>query len=442
MRGVISRILLTFLLGILILSMIPLGNCAELCRMKTLADGYFYIPDLPNINSIQILQYREDDYLIGDCRPTPIDGKIDLKDYNWISTKYGTNEGDANWDYMADIDPDRKCDLKDISKVSNNYGRVGSYSYDVDSLTVEWSNGQIDNVPSDGKLAVPDGVTYFYVKKNGNGVNAYVIFSDEELVTKEWHDIETWNLVFNAMNWNTVEDWNLIFKTMRWCSVEQWNLIFKATQWQNVESWVSTFNTLSWHSIETWNNILKTMIFHRIEVWNTPLSIIIGPGGKLFKFQYSILFSRITLTVKETVNYVFLGRLTHRFSVYLKNDYMKNISATVYALTYKLPENQTITSFNETLVLPAFSETRKTYNVTLPVESGTFITEVKTEYLNPYSLQKEYRIEIIETEIPDIYPVVRIVVIISIILLAVFIGKKVYDKFAYEKVEEMEVELI
>jgi hypothetical protein len=257
--------------------------------MHTLADGYFYIPNLPNINSVQLLQYRNDSYLEGDCQPTPIDGNVDLKDYYFVTGKYGTYEGDSDWDYMADIVPDRTCDLKDVTKVSYNYGQTGSYLYDVETLQVEWSNGQTDNVPSDGKLAVPEGVTYFYVKKNGSGVHAYIIFSDEELVTKQWHDMDLLIFTLTTRQWNPIDSLNFNISTKAWFTLDTLPFNILTRQWHPLDMLNFTILTKAWNVLDSLIFDIQTKTWHPLDWLNFNLTVL-SPTSKIPILFIGIIF--------------------------------------------------------------------------------------------------------------------------------------------------------
>jgi len=169
-----------------------------LCALKGCADGYFYIPTLgPFFNgepgppkSLKIELLFDNPKLAGDqtggTSPYPElanypDGKVDLKDYNWMQYQYGKNEGMVGWDYMSDVVPDRKCDLKDLNTVANNYGGVGSYSNDLSGVTVHFDTGETETPNGDGFVNIPDGATEFHVKKNGSPIGAMVTFWKEPL---------------------------------------------------------------------------------------------------------------------------------------------------------------------------------------------------------------------------------------------------------------------
>ena len=55
------------------------------------------------------------------------DGKVDIRDVAFVATRFGTQEGDPNWDPKADLTgpentPDGKVDIRDIALVASHYG--------------------------------------------------------------------------------------------------------------------------------------------------------------------------------------------------------------------------------------------------------------------------------------------------------------------------------
>ena len=173
-----------------------------LCGMKTLTDGYFYVPTLGPFfggetgppKSLKVELLFDDPGLEGDqCGGTPPydvmnvwpDGNVELDDVYFINGHYGESEGDSTWDYMADVVADKMVDLADYYKASNNYGYVGSYITDLTGVTIEFDTGDVKEPDENGFVNIPDGATYFYVKKNGAAIGALITFWKEPLVTYE-----------------------------------------------------------------------------------------------------------------------------------------------------------------------------------------------------------------------------------------------------------------
>ncbi|RLI83298.1 hypothetical protein DRP04_01835 [Archaeoglobales archaeon] len=168
--------------------------------MKTRVDGYFYVPTLGPFlggetgppRSLKVELLFDDEGLEGDQTggesPYPElahwpDSKVDVRDANFISSVYGTSEGDTDWDYMGDINADKKVDVKDQYIVQGNYGNVGTYITDLSGVTIEFDSGEVYEPDPDGFVNIPEGATSFYVKKNGAAIGALITFWKEPLVT-------------------------------------------------------------------------------------------------------------------------------------------------------------------------------------------------------------------------------------------------------------------
>jgi hypothetical protein len=52
------------------------------------------------------------------------DGKVDVTDVGYVSSKFGTREGGLNWDYLADITHDGKVDIQDLARTSGSFGKL------------------------------------------------------------------------------------------------------------------------------------------------------------------------------------------------------------------------------------------------------------------------------------------------------------------------------
>ncbi|MEM2386105.1 MAG: Ig-like domain-containing protein [Candidatus Bathyarchaeia archaeon] len=171
-----------------------------LCAMKTRVNGYFYVPKLgPFLGgatgppaSMKIELLFSDSGIEGDqtggTSPYPQlttwpDGRVDAKDLGFVSAKYGTVEGHANWDYMADIAADKVCDSKDNAIVNRNYGKVGSYITDLADVTVTFDTGEVYAPNAEGFVNIPSAANSFYVYKAGVAIGAMVTFWKEPAVT-------------------------------------------------------------------------------------------------------------------------------------------------------------------------------------------------------------------------------------------------------------------
>jgi len=165
------------------------------CAIKGGTNGYIYVPNLP-VKTLKIQLWCNDSNpsrmqgdQTGGTSPYPNipeypDGAVALKDFYFIQTYYGGNEGGTTWNYMADCVPDRTIDLKDVNTVQNNYGQSGgSYSSDLTGIKVVFSNGTTGYPNAEGFVSIPSGATYFYVYKDNTPVMALVYFFAEELVT-------------------------------------------------------------------------------------------------------------------------------------------------------------------------------------------------------------------------------------------------------------------
>lgn len=150
------------------------------CAMKTRTDGYFYIPSIAS-GLLRILILFDDSNVTGDQRgyvgeifQLP-DGKVDIFDLTFVTSQYDAEEGDENWDYMADVRPDGEINIYDVCAVTANYGRSGTYSVDLAGVTITFDTGEEETAES-GFVTIPEDATNFTVKQNGNPIGAMIIF--------------------------------------------------------------------------------------------------------------------------------------------------------------------------------------------------------------------------------------------------------------------------
>jgi hypothetical protein len=106
------------------------------------------------------------------------DGKVDAKDVAFVAAKTsnGSKEGDPFWSYMADVWPDRKIDIKDLTAATLNYGKKGNYTYDLSGVTVMFNTGQQESPDVNGFVPIPAGAANFNVTRNGTPISAMAIF--------------------------------------------------------------------------------------------------------------------------------------------------------------------------------------------------------------------------------------------------------------------------
>ncbi len=154
------------------------------CAMKTLTDGYFYIPNF-DINALKIEFLFDDSDIEGDQTggSSPYetisrwpDGIVDASDYQFVKVRVGQCEGSANWDYMADIKPDGVIDVVDYQIVRNNVPSAGNYIYNLTGVTVVFDTEDEAIPDADGCVTIPKDATSFTVKRYGNPMGATITF--------------------------------------------------------------------------------------------------------------------------------------------------------------------------------------------------------------------------------------------------------------------------
>lgn len=163
----------------------PLTICikAPLCAMKTNINGVFYVP-LIQTNALKIHLLFNSTNVVGDQVGTQMNGYpfpfpdqlVDIFDASFIGGKLGLSEGDANWDYMADIVPDRTIDIFDIVAAVNHFGSSGTYSTNLSGVTVTFNTGEERLPDQNGFIQIPLSATNLTVKRNGSPIGAMIIF--------------------------------------------------------------------------------------------------------------------------------------------------------------------------------------------------------------------------------------------------------------------------
>jgi hypothetical protein len=170
-----------------------LSNATIVCGMKTLANGYFYVPNA-TISFLKVEFWYDGtlpapDCLVGDqygaTSPYPAikeypDQRVDGKDISFVAGKFGDDENMSGWDYMADVNADGVIDGKDIADVAIHFGNGynGCYDYNVAGLVINFNNGDSISVDANGIVSIPTGATSFNVTRNGSQVAAMVIFGE------------------------------------------------------------------------------------------------------------------------------------------------------------------------------------------------------------------------------------------------------------------------
>lgn len=91
------------------------------------------------------------------------------------------SEGSSGWDYMADLVPNRKIDMKDTRAANKNFGKSGTYINSTNpqwlsGVTITFSTGEEKLPDSYGFVTIPQGATNFTVKRNGTLIGAMIIF--------------------------------------------------------------------------------------------------------------------------------------------------------------------------------------------------------------------------------------------------------------------------
>ncbi len=152
--------------------------------MKTLTSGYFYMPNMA-LDLVKIELLFDNSNLVGDQTggTSPyatitnyLDGTVDMRDLWFVSVKFGRNEGHPEFDYMADIVPDRTIDMLDTWYVSKNYGKYGTYITDLTGVTILFNTGEEKYPDSDGFVTIPQGAIGFNVTRSGILIGAMIIF--------------------------------------------------------------------------------------------------------------------------------------------------------------------------------------------------------------------------------------------------------------------------
>ncbi len=145
--------------------------------MKTKTNGCFYVPSITtdmfriekvfndtNIVGDQTAAYNETYRPLQELTAYP-DGRVDAPDVSLVASKYGKREGQAGWDYMADVVPDTKIDAKDTALVASHNGLHGNYIEPIDygRLSVTFDNGEVRAPDYLGFVEIPSNTTKFNV---------------------------------------------------------------------------------------------------------------------------------------------------------------------------------------------------------------------------------------------------------------------------------------
>jgi hypothetical protein len=155
------------------------------CAMKTKTDGYFYVPNNASIGSLRIEELFNDSNIAGDQTGgiSPYrsitrypDGLVNTLDLSFVGSKNGLREGQAGWDYMADVVPDKVIDILDINVIGKNFGKSGTYITTLSGVTVTFNTGQQRSPDTNGFVTIPQGAANFTVTQNSNSIGAEITF--------------------------------------------------------------------------------------------------------------------------------------------------------------------------------------------------------------------------------------------------------------------------
>jgi hypothetical protein len=156
-----------------------------LCAMKTKTDGYFYVPNNSSIGSFRIEKLFSNSNITGDQTggSSPYksmtrypDGTVNILDQSFVGSKNGLQEGQAGWDYMADVVPDRVINILDLFVISQNFNKNGTYTTDLSGVTVTFNTGQQRSPDANGFVAIPQSAANFTVTRNSNPVGAEITY--------------------------------------------------------------------------------------------------------------------------------------------------------------------------------------------------------------------------------------------------------------------------
>jgi hypothetical protein len=165
-------------------------NVVPLCALKTRTGGSFYVPNASFVNTtaLRVEMLFDNANLTGDqtggTSPYPAianypDGKVSGMDIAFVNSKFGSWEGETSpivWDYMADVNPDRRITNLDVALVCRNFGLNGSYIYDLSGVIIAFNTGDNETPDANGFVAIPQSATSFNVTRNGTSIGAMIIF--------------------------------------------------------------------------------------------------------------------------------------------------------------------------------------------------------------------------------------------------------------------------
>jgi hypothetical protein len=168
-------------------SNVAVAQTTVLYAMKTLGNGYFYVPTIPTRPTyLKIEMLFNDPRLAGDQVggiPPPgynppishwPDGRVDIKDIAFIAKCFGQIPGGPRWDYMADVVPDQRIDIKDIAMAAKNFGHTGTYlTWPQTSVTVVFSpSGTVSTPNTLGFVSILPTDTSFVVQQSSIAIGA------------------------------------------------------------------------------------------------------------------------------------------------------------------------------------------------------------------------------------------------------------------------------
>ncbi len=170
--------------------------------IKTDITGYTYIPNIPNIKRLKIEEWCNMGNgwdpvtdgcgrILGDqaggTSPYPSiknwpDGNVDSSDMIIIFRALGSSEGMSNFNYMADVNPDRIIDESDNTTATRRLGLNGTYSSNLSRIMVWFDDISNPFIPdANGYILIPPGASHinvwgYYIGDGGAEVMSLITF--------------------------------------------------------------------------------------------------------------------------------------------------------------------------------------------------------------------------------------------------------------------------
>jgi hypothetical protein len=151
-------------------------------------DGIFYKP-AQAFSFVKVEEWFLDTHAEGDQVGASVTGysfpfpdyTVDLRDYFFETSNFGTQEGGPGWNYQADINADHWVNLKDVYVVALNFASSGSwYSNDLSNIWIEFhfadGSPQAGYPDSNGFVAVPWNCMNWTIYQQDLQVGAFLTF--------------------------------------------------------------------------------------------------------------------------------------------------------------------------------------------------------------------------------------------------------------------------